>query len=62
MIIGPVIGLGLLVMKGVASKGLTLGDMSHAAFLFILFEGLLLWFMIIFPGIVLGLLGLIYKA
>ena len=39
-----------------------MGDINHAVFLFILLEVLLLWSMIIFPGIVLGLLGLIYKG
>jgi TRAP-type C4-dicarboxylate transport system permease large subunit len=55
----PPFGLELFVMKGVAPKEVTMGDIWRAAVPFILIEIFLLWLMIIFPGIALFLPSLI---
>jgi tripartite ATP-independent transporter DctM subunit len=55
----PPFGLELFVMKGVAPKDVTMGDICRAAFPFILIEIFLLGLMIIFPDISLWLPSLV---
>jgi tripartite ATP-independent transporter DctM subunit len=58
----PPFGLELFVMKGVAPKDVTMGDICRAAFPFILIEILVLALMLVFPDIALWLPGLVKAA
>jgi tripartite ATP-independent transporter DctM subunit len=57
----PPFGMELFVMKGVASKDVSMGDIWRAAFPFVLIEIFLLFLMILFPGIALWLPSLVQK-
>jgi tripartite ATP-independent transporter DctM subunit len=56
--ISPPFGLSLFVMKGIASKGTTMGDIYRAALPFIALNLVVMALMIAFPAIVLWLPGL----
>lgn len=58
--ISPPFGLSLFVMKGIASKGTTMGDIYKAALPFVGLNLVVMALMIAFPGIVLWLPGLMW--
>jgi TRAP-type mannitol/chloroaromatic compound transport system permease large subunit len=55
--ISPPFGLSLFVMKGIASRGTTMGDIYRAALPFIGLNLFVMGLMIVFPAIVLWLPG-----
>ena len=59
--ISPPFGLNLFVMRGVAPKGVTMGDVYAASIPFLLLDLVVMGFLLAFPPLVLWLPGMISK-